>query len=922
LGNKSLILVAAAGFILSLLFAFLPHQWIQGQILWTPSKPEDSGALVLTREWPERLELKTNCERLRNSDFGRVWDSGGLALFVRETVVDLRIRDLNQDLTLVIPQGPCEIQVIFDGTTGFLGLTVGEDAVSRTLAREEFPIVSRLLSPESQPDSVESVIILTRPTGAEFSPVKVLVGGAAAALLLISIFMLIPGKSLTVAFRKLVKFRFVLPDAFILIFLSLSAFVIPSFVDDGWVMARTEAFGDRGVFGNLFDSRDAWLPQGFLHEVLLFSLDALGAEFIHLRLGIVLAAFITWLLVRSVIIQPLLGSRRALIWSVACFYVAFASAWLISLRAEVFVSLVLAIAFASLVAYIRKPGPGIATLGLTSSALAVATHQSGWTALGPSLVLLFLITREIHGHQSKLVPYLTAIGVSASFGILFLFLPFDLSAILENARDFQSSNHSLGPFDEVTRLTYFLTGATFGPAGRFMPVVVLVGSLLITLLFFYSFSKPQKYLWSASVLSLTGLLFTSSKWPWHWATYVVPTTVLFALVMFSVLKRAPCSPKRWGFVALLPLLVIAAAYSMNRSMVWGLAETLTTDWVGFSNRVGPASMALVWAAAVVSGAALGLQADRSERRSWRPAAVAFTCATLLFPLVASLGWIIRDSFTTDAWSLPRQNALELVGSDECGVLSGVDLVTDARVLDTVPTRSPLGAALAPDSHPRISGLSTNPLGAIPTWGSWFVTDDQRVLPDSENPQDHAFGEFYSPVFFVKGLEKTAIWTATGGGPHQQASVLFEDAEGRLIGEADLRLETTQSWTLNFLSVPETAVFARGLVQDNSTVDGGWTALSSPVEATLIPASTVVENSSTFVGPFERPAFPCASFPSPVKGFWPKFDQVVAPTSLWNPAELQNLTLTSLGCSGDSRWCVYRSDYPVANVKTQLLSIVS
>lgn len=919
LSGKSALLVGSAGFILSVLFAFLPHQWIQTQISWTPSKPEDSGALVLTREWPEHLELKTNCERLRSSELGRVWDSGGLALFVREKSLDLRIRDLNQDLSLGLPEGPCAIQVVFDGATGFLGLTVGEESISTTLAREDFPIVSRLLAPVSQPNSIESVIILTRPAGAEFSPVKALVGALAALLLLAAAILLTPMRPDVDFLRGLKGLRFVVPDAFVILSLSLSAFLIPSSVDDGWVMARTEAFWGRGVFGNLFDSRDAWLPQGFLHEVLLFGLGALGTEFIHLRMGIALAAFLIWLVVRNAVLQPLLGSRRALIWPTACFYVAFSAAWLVSLRAEVFVSLALSVAFASLVAYIRKPSPGIATLGLTSSALAVATHQSGWTAVGPSLVLLFLVTREIIRHHSELVLYLTALIVSASFGILFLFLPFDLSTLLENVGDFQSAEHSLGPFNEVSRYSQFLTDS---PAGRFMPIAVLAGTLFVTALFASIFSVRQKYLWSASFLSLLGLLFTSSKWPSHLAAYVVPATVLVALMMFGVLKRTSGSLRSWSFTLLLPFLVFAASYALNRPIGWGSTETLSTDWFSLAERFGPSANTPFWIAALAVAGLVGFLADRPVAGSWRQVAVISICLTLIAPILTSLGWILRDSITTNEWSLARQNAMELIGSDECGVLSRVDLVADARVLDTVPTPHLSGSDLVPDSFPRMSGLSTNPLGTVPTWGTWFIGDDQLVLPEYENPQDHSFGEFSSPVFLVKGLEKISVWSATGGGPQQQASVQFQDAEGRLIGEANLQLETSQGWKLNSLNVPGNAVYARGVVQDRSTADGGWTVLSSLVEAIWTPASSILENSSTFVGPFERPAFPCASFPSPVEGFWPKFDQVVAPTSLWNPAELQDLTLTSLGCSSDSRWCVFRSDYRMASVKTQLLSTVS
>ena len=121
------------------------------------------------------------------------------------------------------------------------------------------------------------------------------------------------------------------------------------------------------------------------------------------------------------------------------------------------------------------------------------------------------------------------------------------------------------------------------------------------------------------------------------------------------------------------------------------------------------------------------------------------------------------------------------------------------------------------------------------------------------------------------------------------------------------------WILNYLPIPEKANYVYFDVVDSNFNPDGWAAVSAPVINKQKLIKNVNRKKSIFAGPYEYTNFPCINFPFPENGYWPKIDYAVKGTSKWNPSEFPELTLTEVGCSGYSKFCVYDVDYLVARV---------
>ena len=330
-------------------------------------------------------------------------------------------------------------------------------------------------------------------------------------------------------------------DLFVTGGLILSGLVSRTTYDDGWVLQWAQDVTN-GPWGPatpfmLSPGSPVHLFQGFLYSSLLGVAGARQETVLGMRFLTIISIFVCWLLLSRVILPRMLrsGLQPALL-ATAAFVVIYGLGWM-TLRAEIplFLASVIFLSISVLRPFSR---PALAITGLISAAaFAVATHPLGLMMLLPLAIVLIPILRETSiTARNKWLGLLT--GGSAA--VVLVFFNQSLSLFLRGIDEYDDI--PLDPFDEWGRFADLFRIGTITQRAWFLAglvALVLLWILAIRILLKGGRREVWHYsLFAAAVMPL-GLLFTASKWLWHYSALMAPMAigVAFAASWLSEVPR-------------------------------------------------------------------------------------------------------------------------------------------------------------------------------------------------------------------------------------------------------------------------------------------------------------------------------------------------------------------------------------------------
>lgn len=78
--RKISIALALIGLLLSVGFSLWSPSVRYSEYSWSPARGDTNGRFQLSRSWPQRFQLNSDCQKIRNVGDGLIFSSGGLVL--------------------------------------------------------------------------------------------------------------------------------------------------------------------------------------------------------------------------------------------------------------------------------------------------------------------------------------------------------------------------------------------------------------------------------------------------------------------------------------------------------------------------------------------------------------------------------------------------------------------------------------------------------------------------------------------------------------------------------------------------------------------------------------------------------------------------------------------------------------------------
>ena len=213
----------------------------------------------------------------------------------------------------------------------------------------------------------------------------------------------------------------------------------PAHIDDGWTIARQSSFATTNEFSNYYESFGVGLPLGYWLEWLQHWFTQTTSALVLLRIPTLVALVATWIVCRwgfSEVSRDVPGNARLRtpLWAMTCGFLAMAMAWGMTLRAEPWIALLVAVSMACCIRFLRRPSAAPLALCAAIVPLSLSGHPAGIVAVAPLFVVAPSLFRWARSH----LPAGVAIVVAS--GALLLALAFVGSDIELRARSAQTLN--------------------------------------------------------------------------------------------------------------------------------------------------------------------------------------------------------------------------------------------------------------------------------------------------------------------------------------------------------------------------------------------------------------------------------------------------------------------------------------------------
>lgn len=603
------------------------------------------------------------------------------------------------------------------------------------------------------------------------------------------------------------------------------AILAPSHFDDGWIFHRAtitspaEQIRDPYLWGVL-------VLQGVWLERLLSFFVERGFTFLFLKFLLSLVLWVGWLALSSAMRKAGLVSSTERLLILASVFGAFSAAFLLTMRPESVVALMVAIFFSFFILFVVKNRHSYLLYAAFAAVIAVATHPTGFILIGPAILAAIFAIRVGLQEGTGLSAVITISSAALILGLGLVFLEFDFRTALREARAITALDGYVQP--EWSRWELLSSQSSF----LWWPIAVMAFSLIVALSRYREFTSQERWIFLAVVLTPLGLFLSPSKWDTHLGTLVVPAVVATALALPILVRAGRANP--FEFSAFLGMAGVATLIALNSGgkRHWGYPFEPLQD--GLVDRIVPGSgIGMLWLA--VPLLPLGALIVARLRNGLRGTVIAVLSALMvLAPSLNHFGMLAANSIGHSGWTPAKQRLAELEGTNTCGLLDDVEVIVD--VSTTAEDAQPSGA-----SAPGPFGLKSHSL-------------DQpgESIAFSLNPPREEL------VFWIKGTERNT-------------SVLVElsntEGQTRFLNVTEL---DDEMWRL--VAIPRASRWEYIEVWSLPNARGRTGVLvSTPAEPVRVTALDALAESTVFSGPIVNTYIPCANEPGVVDGVWEMSD---------------------------------------------------
>lgn len=756
-----------------------------------------------------------------------------------------------------------------------VSLSDGANLVSNSIEGSPFPKFDRLETGAFADNPVEKVTVVTRPWGLQHTIQRAALGlGAVTFFAFALLGCWFRGRNLKQVQDK-IRFSISWQGVAIAAFLFVSAFFVPPYFDDGWVIARVRNFTTTGVFSNLYDAGDAWFPQGNSHELVIGFLVHLGLPLIWLRIFVILLLTFAWELMRKFVLVETLKAKQNAIWVAASFYAVFTAVWVLSLRAEAWVVVFSAIAWAGFLRFKRDNSELALFFALIGAGISLSEHQSGWVAVPIGLASVVLVSKRLWHKRLQVCDIITP--VVCGFGIFLInqFILFGPNIMLEGIRDFSSRKSHAGSFSaEIIRYRDLFSQY---PSARVITILLLGLFVLTSALVLKLDDLSKLQIWGLVVVCLLAISFTSSKWLWHFGVYSIPAIVLIGI--FFSYEENSIAERRPFFLFVLPGSALLIAMCSAIAFGWSYLDLINKTWNEFADVIGSANHRLAWLLLVIAALGIAIWSDFGRGKHRRAIANGSLLTSFLILPVLSFGWIGYDSLQTDASTYTKQNFKQFIGKDVCNEPFFVTTVIPLTASDVSGSKLP---SLLLGGYPKIGNLQKPPgLFGVDVWGT-EIPGPQSIssVPKSKSQLDAMTGEFAGPNFAIDGAEYVGVVISTGDKDSTKFFMQFFDQVGNQVESREVKAAGVLEWEPRYVKVPTDASAVRMVISDEGSTHGSWGAASAIYKAVVVSQTELGKTGNFFVGSFENQKYACIKLARPSGGVWPNFNYITQEDSFF------------------------------------------
>lgn len=881
---------ASLAFVCAVVAIIGPADRQRTHITWRPSRDGVNRPLALLGAYPERLSIALGCSTVRAlPDETAIvktaidpTSSQGLSLV--KSGAGVRI-DVGATLRLlsdaVPPTGPCRIVARFAAPEdpGRLSLRVGGHAVSRKIPRQllgaaqteaSWPRVVGLHGDpllRGRPDVV--VDVETTPTGSSPTArqtVALIIAALALGLAVVCVWRAsADDEPLEARPRTAVLERSPLltsSDVFV-VGVALTALVCtPAFWDDGWVRATIGGFSSLGSFSNFYTQADYAQPTGYWWSWLTHASSAGQHDFVFLRIAPLLLIVASWWVLRRWVLDVVTPSatRRFTHWIAALVFGLGSATFLMTLRPEPLIALLLTLAIVGVVRFSLHPGPRPLIALAALVALALTAHQTGWVvALSAVAIVPGALRWSRERNRGARAASLIVVGIVAlALTTLLLGLDTDWHLLRSGIASFRAgAPYQVSPL-ELARMRFdLLRDLEIVGLQRFLPPLAVLLAVTYLLVGHGVANRAARLAGYAALTGYAGLLLPGSPWPWHFGAVVPGAAVLAVLAITRLLSLGRAG--RAGLVGLGVVASLTLAWAMGPSRGWTAGDLANHVWADL-----PHLSAWEWTALMAAGAVLGAVMAirlRSPRSASRGAIVGAASLLLCAPLALTWGLLLTDAAESGSWSYTRQSLKEITGRDGCGVGDSLPVVTDATPLqETQVARWALPLA-SPGAFPPLTRAAAVPQGAS-VWGTYDGAENiGGTAPDTK--------QVATPWFGVQGASDAVFWSLgrLGAPDALRVEEVVERSGGReeIVRHHNERPFDTQWWAFHRVRVSPRARALRLVMTDGSPGVQDWLATTAPVAPTYASFTDATQGQAVWRNPAAVLATPCRPLPSAAGG---------------------------------------------------------
>ena len=694
--NKSLIMVIYLLLLLGLII-ILPLYQYKYIHTWSPSATENKLYIPLVERTPESVLVNLPCNTLKGDTYDWILEfKGGTAFQIfKDQKIGILVGNSSRSESKIYyfdkiesEDSSCNVEVKYTKSTHSVQVSNADFTSTSNLEADlKVEILNNVLINENYADKGISLIIETiPPSDVSETPIRNIIHMNFLIVLIFSISLFVR-RFKSSEFKK--NLYFLITDKYFyfvtLTLLVLNA-VLPQNMDDGWRITESSLLRETGIYNNYIVPSP--LPTGRL-LALINSVFLSTNSFYLMRLPSVFAIALIWL-VSVLTINKLFEGKLNLVLVkkyVSFLVILFSSAFLIGLRGEVYIALLLSLSI--LVIVYEKQLNKISTfqLLLTFSGLSLAIHQSGLSIAAVCLMYGLLNFKDLFRLPFILNPILL-IAIS-SIGLA-IFYANNAYSIFQSLRIYSSKFDearifgdvaTLNPLMELERFLNIFSYKhglfTFASLLMFLSIIFLTYLLINRII-----PNSERRLVIFILCSFLAIFLMPSKWAWYYMVYL-PLPILglfFFIVYFKKIKVTI-----WlTLLTLLPMIAVR-----NQNLEYNLAPIINVNLNNFFKvytlifQVSTFFLFLFLLVFIVR--LLGRFSYISTSLRLFQTLNLLIVSSFLILLGYKITPLLLDSQTNNRWSFIKQNVL-FNSPNSCGLFSefGVQYKTVMNSLDDYP----------------------------------------------------------------------------------------------------------------------------------------------------------------------------------------------------------------------------------------------